>query len=128
MRTTIGIAVLLVALASAGLAGCVAVAAGAAGAAGYAYVAGNAEGTVAATPERVEEAALSTFRELGIELERTRRDEEDGKTTLLGEGPEQPVRVTIRREGQASRLFVRVGLTGNEALSRTVYERIAEKL
>ena len=127
MRTVLGVVVLAL-LVGVGASGCVAVAAGAAGAAGYAYIAGNSEGLVEAPAERVEQSAVAVFREMDVELKETKRDEKGGKTTLLGKGPKEPVKVTIQKEGEATRVFVRVGATGDEQYSKTVFERIVARL
>ena len=127
MRTMLAAVVLTLTLA-AGLSGCIAVAAGAAGAAGYAYIAGNSEGLVEADPSRVEDSALAVFREMEFELKETERNEKIGRTVLTAHGPEEPVKVTIQKEGDATRLFVRVGRTGDEQYSKTVFERIVARL
>lgn len=127
MRTMLA-AGMLIGLLAAGLSGCIAVAAGAAGAAGYAYVAGNSQGLVEAEPARIEQSALAVFREMDMELKDTKRSDKGDEIVLHAKGPKEPVKVTIRQEGEASRLWVRVGATGDEQYSRTVFERIVARL
>ena len=108
--------------------GCIAVAAAAAGGAGVAYVMGEFEGTLEATPPAVVKAARKALDSLDIEVVSHESSGVDGrvegKTALA-----KKVVITVEREGEkTSKVGIRVDRWGDEALSRDIYERIKTRL
>ncbi|MFA4943614.1 MAG: DUF3568 family protein [Lentisphaeria bacterium] len=111
--------------------GCVLFVAGAAagaGAAGVAYVKGEMRGRMEAEPRGVEKAAVKAFEVLEI------RKISAGASALDAEvvgrtATDKKVTVTAKAAGKAeSDVAIRVGVFGDEALSRRIYDEIKAQL
>lgn len=112
-------------------AGCAAVAVGAAAGAGVAYVNGNSEGLIQASPERILASAEAVFGEMEIKKQgEVDHDKEDREWKLEGKTPKgSPVKVTVRQIGDdVCKMWVRVGRLGDENYSTTVFDRIEARL
>ncbi len=109
------------------LPGCVVVAV-AAGAAGVAYVNGDLEATLEATPPRVVDATEAALKELDVEIEPSERSGVDGRVvgrTALS----RKVDVTVKRETETtSKLWIRIDTFGDQSLSRQILEKIRAHL
>jgi hypothetical protein len=109
------------------LQGCVVVAV-AAGAAGVAYVNGDLEATLEATPPRVVDATEAVLKEMDVEIEAPERSGVDGRVvgrTALS----RKVDVTVKRDTETtSKLWIRIDTFGDESLSRQILEKIRAHL
>jgi len=109
------------------LPGCVLVAAGV-GVAGVAYLNGDLEAMIDATPQQVVKAAESALKEMEVNVTAADASGIDGKVvgrTAL----DKKVEVTVKRETDTqSKLWIRIDTFGDEALSRQILEKIRTKL
>lgn len=131
MKTTTHALCLALLLAfAAGGAGCIAVAAAGAAGATVAYVRGNTEGLIEAGPRQVLAATEAVFEAMTFEV--TDREGEEGgdRWQLKGKSDSgESVKVTIQQVApQVCRVWVRVGMFGDEQYSRTIFERIKSQL
>lgn len=113
------------------LTGCVAVVvagAAAAGAGTYAYVKGDLKGTVEASVDQTWAATQSALKELGYLVVEQSKGVNDGE--LKARSPtDQKVTIKVKRQTETlTDLAIRVGTFGDEAVSRTVMERIQKHL
>lgn len=124
LLSLLGLLILCTALAP----GCVSQTEAGGAADGVSYAGGNTEGVVQAGPEQVIEATRAAMGELGIHVTQIRAGDE--QTQLRGRtASNETVRITVAPEGEgASRLWVRVGTLGDQAVSRQIYNRIANRL
>lgn len=98
------------------------------GAAGIAYVRGELRSTVQASPREVARAAGESLKALGIkEVSSTVSDGQSRMTGRTVNDRKISIRATSDIEGE-SRLSIRVGVFGDEALSRRIYEEIVKRL
>jgi len=106
--------------------GCVAAAAGA-GAGTAAYVTGDTETKVKASPKAVMRAARATFKTMEISVTDTAKIEKrlriEGETSY-GDS----VKVTAEPRGGATKVWTRVSFFGDEGLSATLLQRIQQRL
>ena len=113
--------------AAATLEGCVVVAVGA-GAAGVAYLNGDFEATLDATPPRVVDATEAALKEMEVEIQPPERSGIDGRVvgrTALN----RKVEVIVKRETDAtSKVWIRIDTFGDEPLSRQILEKIKAHL
>jgi len=106
--------------------GCVAAAAAGAGA-GAAYATGDTEATFPVKPDAVAQAVRQVYKNLDISLV----DKLDYGEQFVLEGQtssSQSVTVRIRPRGEATRVWVRVGLIGDNDLSALILKRINQRL
>ena len=112
------------------LPGCLLVAAGAAGGAvaGTAYVMGDLETTLQATPGEVVAATRTAFEQMGVATISAGATELDGK--VIGRtATDEKITVTVESKGRnLSELSIRVGTFGDEELSRQIYDKIRANL
>jgi ABC-type Fe3+-hydroxamate transport system substrate-binding protein len=113
------------------LSGCVLLVAGAAaGAAGAGamYAKGDLETTLQARPPRIVAASEKAFEEMNIARLSSASTELDGK--VVGRtASDKKVTVTVKTEGEKlSKLSIRVGVFGDEALSRQILEKIKKEV
>ena len=110
------------------LSGCLLAAAGAAGAATVAYVGGEIKTTLQAAPPQVVAATDTAFKQMSIVAVSSDSTAVDG----LVEGrtaTDKKITVTVKSEGdKASRVGIRVGTFGDEALSRQILDKIKSNL
>jgi len=110
------------------LPGCLAVAAAAAGAAGVAYVNGDLEGRLEATPQEVVEASEGALEEMDIKIISVAASGIDGKVvgrTAL----DKKIDITVKRDDDTgSTISIRVDTFGDEALSRQIFEKTQARL
>jgi hypothetical protein len=95
------------------------------GAAAYAY--GDTETVLDAKPEAIIEAGRKVFKAMEItevgyaQYGKQRRLK--GRTTN-----DESVKVTVEPRGQATKVWIRVGFFGDEALSRQILSRIKDRM
>jgi hypothetical protein len=123
------LALVLLPLAAACTATGVALAAGAAaGAATAAYVQGDLQTDLDATPTEVAAAAESAFQELRMPLVSSESTEVDGRVEAKT-AREKRVLVVLESLGEGrTKTAIRVGTFGDESLSRKILDRIREHL
>lgn len=108
--------------------GCLLVAAGAAGAAGYVYVNGEYTETVDTPYARGWDAANAAVADLGYRVKTKSNDALEGKINAA-QADDTNVWITVTKSGEnATKFVVRVGVTGNEAASRMIMEKIKSKV
>jgi hypothetical protein len=109
------------------LEGCVVVAV-AAGVAGVAYVNGDLEATVEASPTRVVEASEAALKDMEVDVKSSEKSGIDGR--VVGRtATDKKVEITVKRESDTtSKLSIRIDTFGDEALSRQIYEKIKAEL
>jgi hypothetical protein len=128
MRTRIGM-VVAVALPGSGLQGCAALLGGAAGAGAGAYSKGDYERVYQAPVDRTAEATVSALEQLQVTVDRREQVAPD-KAEIQALKPDG-TRITIGltpRGSDATFASIRVGVLGDEGLSRMIDQRIAENL
>ncbi|HVU34195.1 MAG TPA: DUF3568 family protein [Opitutaceae bacterium] len=108
--------------------GCLAVAAGAAGAGTVAYIRGELDATVGYNLDAVDRAA----NQAGQQLQFAKINESADAFTrviTLRTAEDKKVEIKLRRSGDAlTRVEIRVGLFGDEAISRALLEKIQANL
>jgi hypothetical protein len=107
--------------------GCLVVAL-AAGVAGVAYVNGDLEAQVDASPQKVVQASVDALKEMDVRILSSDASGIDGR--VLGRTAlEKKVDVTVKREtDKSSKLSIRVDTFGDETLSRQILDKIKSKL
>lgn len=125
-RMTVGLSLALGALC--GLQSCVALAAGAAGGTAVAYVMGEFEARLEASPQRVVKASQNVLEDMDIKVQSADSTSLDGqvvgKTAL-----DKEVKITVKRvDDRWSKIGIRVGTFGDEEFSRQIYEKIKNEL
>ncbi len=99
-----------------------------AGVAGTAYYDGKLTSTVDAKPKTIQPATESAFKELGIKLVSSTSDSLTAKITgKTAENSTVTVTAEMEKNGQ-SKLGIRVGAFGDQALSQKIYSEIVSKL
>jgi len=125
-RSTLGLIAILAALPV--LPGCLVLAVGAAGAGGAFYVTGDLEATIEATPKQIIAAAEKAFREMDFATISASAGEVDGKA-IARTSTDKKVTVTTKfKSEKTSKLSIRIGIFGDETLSRTIFEKIKKNL
>lgn len=108
--------------------GCVTAAAAGAAGAGVAYMMGDLKGTIDASPQNAADAAEAALRELGISVVSSVADDLEGTVTART-ARDRRVRIELKRQSpQSSAISIRVGVWGDEVLSREIYDRIRANL
>ncbi len=108
--------------------GCVAVAAGIGAAGTVAYVKGDLEMVESKGIDNVYTATKKAMKQLGFSVT---KDEKDWLSAVIVAHDVKDNRVTIKLSSTASKatkLSIRVGLLGNEAKSRLIYQKIRDNL
>jgi len=93
-----------------------------------AYVGGDLEGRLDASPQRVVQASEAAFEEMDIRLISADATGIDGK--VIGRTAlDKKIEITARRDADTScKVSIRVDTFGDEALSRQIFEKIRSKL
>jgi hypothetical protein len=125
------LSVTLIASLVAFLPGCIFLAAGAAAgaaAAGAFYAKGDLEATLEARPPQLVAASEEVFEEMNIAKVSSASTEVDGK--VVGRtARDKKVAVTVKTESESfSKLSIRVGTFGDEALSRQILDGIKKRV
>ena len=121
-------AILLSVGALSGLPGCLLVAGTAAGVGAAAYVGGDLEGRLEASPQRVVQASETALEEMDIKVISADATGIDGK--VIGRTAlDKRIEITADRDGDtSSKISIRVDTFGDESLSRQIFEKIKTKL
>jgi len=100
----------------------------AAGAAGVAYINGDLEATVEASPPKVVEASEAALKGMEIDVTSSEKSGIDGR--VVGRSAlNKKVEITVKRESDTtSKLSIRIDTFGDEALSRQIYDKIRAEL
>ncbi|MBI5774531.1 MAG: DUF3568 family protein [Verrucomicrobia bacterium] len=117
-------------LAAALFTGCVAplLVAGAAGAGGYAYTTGKLVFTEAVTLDNAFKASEKALKDLELTPEGKQKDTVTAKMEAKT-AKDQTVRIDLEKKGEKiTEIRIRVGVFGDEAYSRKIYERIKANL
>jgi len=111
------------------LQGCVWLALGAAAGAGtVAYVKGELQTTYAAHLDRTWKATQDALQDLDFRILSTQKDETGGEIEAKKVG-EEKVKMSLSVAGPGTTMAkIRVGILGDESLSRTISDKIASKL
>jgi hypothetical protein len=130
MKTTLRIRLVLAAaaLVLASLTGCVAVVAGAAGAGAVAYVRGELESMLSAGYDNSADAANRAVQQLQFAKISERKDALTDIITVRTAGDRKVVIKIIKVADLNSKVKIRVGWFGDEALSLTILEKIRANL
>jgi hypothetical protein len=121
-------AILLAALPLAGLTGCVVVAAGAAGAGAVAWVRGELDATLSNRFDAVEHATNRAIEQLQLAKVNETRSAIDAEFTART-GQDKRINIRINRTAEnITRVRIRVGLVGDENLSRVILDKIKANL
>jgi len=108
--------------------GCLAAAAAAGAGGTVAYMRGDLEATVQAGPRDVAAAAETALNEMGINVLSSSSDDTGGTITARN-AQDKKITIEINRLNEsASTISIRVGMFGDEALSRAIYERVKASL
>ena len=108
--------------------GCLLLAAGAGAGAGVAYVRGDTETVLTGTPKQVTAAGEAAAKEMALALISSDVTGLDGKVVARTAG-DTPVVVTVRAQGpESSRVSIRVGRFGDEAMQNSVLDKIRRNL
>lgn len=108
--------------------GCVAIAAAGAGAAGVVWVRGALETHVERDLARVHQASLASLKDLEFVLVGDRKSSLDAELTART-ALDKKVTVTLKQvTPNTTKITVRVGIFGDEAMSNMIMVRIREKL
>lgn len=127
-RLTAIAGVLCLGLASLGMTGCLAVAAAGAAGTGVAYARGDLEVTVDATPQQVVAAADRAFAELNLAPVSSAASSLDG-TAIARTADDEKITVKVKTlTKETSKLSVRVGTFGDDAVAERVIESIRANL
>jgi ABC-type sugar transport system substrate-binding protein len=130
MKTTLKLQLVLAvaALALASLTGCVAVVAGAASAGTVAWVRGELESTLSAGYDKSAEATNLAVQQLQLaKISETKSGEDD--VIIVRTAGDRKVRIRLTRVADSNtKVRIRVGWFGDEALSLTVLEKIRANL
>jgi hypothetical protein len=115
-------------LAAGGLGGCVAVAVGAGAAGAVAYLRGELQSSVSEDVEDVILATAKAIEQLKFSQVEARKDALSGVFEARNARNDKIV-ITIDRQAEGlTRLRIRVGLIGNEAVSRSILSQINKNL
>ena len=125
-RSTLGLIAILAALPV--LSGCLVLAVGAAGAGGAFYLTGDLEATIEARPEQIIAATEKAFREMDFATVSASASEVDGKA-IARTATDKKITVTTKfKSEKTSKLSIRIGIFGDETLSRMILEKIKKNL
>jgi hypothetical protein len=115
------------AVSSAAMPGCLIAAAAAAGAGTVAYVNGEFNGGVDAPARATAKAAEEVCKEMGLTIKSATATDVDGQVKATT-GQDKSVAIDVKRvTDTTSKVSIRVGTFGDEALSSSIYEKIKAK-
>jgi hypothetical protein len=120
--------VLAAAVLSTALTGCLAVAAGAAGAGAVAWVEGRLDATLNADFERVVRAANLAIKDLQFAKISEKKDALEAIFVARTAGDRRVEIKALKVANQTSKVQIRVGVFGDEALSLTILDKIKANL
>jgi hypothetical protein len=110
------------------LQGCVAVIGAGAGAGTVAYVRGELQTTYAASFNRTWEASLAALKDLGITVYNTEKDATEGNIEAT-KADGTKVKINLKPTGvDITSVKIRVGMFGDEEVSRTISNQISKRL
>jgi uncharacterized lipoprotein len=110
------------------LQGCVAVIGAGAGAGTVAYVRGELQTTYAASFNRTWEASLAALKDLGITVYNTEKDATEGNIEAT-KADGTKVKINLKPAGvDTTSVKIRVGIFGDEEVSRTISNQISKRL
>jgi hypothetical protein len=108
--------------------GCAVVVAGGAGAGTVAYLRGDLRATMDASMDQAAKAVTAGIAKLRLNMISEESDATGGKF-IARTAKDEKISITLTRESATlTRISVRVGLFGDEALSRHIYEAISQSL
>jgi hypothetical protein len=108
--------------------GCVAVVGAGAGAGTVAYVRGELQTTYAASFNRTWEASLASLKDLGITVYNTQKDATEGDIEAT-KADGTKVKINLKPTGSdTTSVKIRVGIFGDEEVSRTISNQISKRL
>ena len=111
-----------------GCGGCLAVAAAAGTGLGVAYVKGDLEAVVEATPRKVVAKTEAALESMGIAVLAANANDVEG-TVNARTADDKKIMIKVSKQTEAtSTLSIRVGTFGDEAMSQAIYEKIKAKL
>lgn len=120
--------ILLAGLLCWGMQGCAVLVAGSAAAGGtYAYFNGQADQEYNAGIQRTFNASLAACRDMGIVVEKQSLNGDSGKITGKLDGDRISIAQTLKADN-VTLVSVRVGLLGNEEVSRRIHSAIEKRL
>lgn len=121
-------AVLLSVGALSALPGCLLVAGAAIGVGAAAYVSGDLEGRLEASPHKVVQAAEAALKDMDIKIISADATGIDGQ--VIGRTAlDKNIAITVKRDRDTgSKITIRVDTFGDESLSRQIYDKIRSKL
>lgn len=123
-----GFAALLAVFPLAWTSGCLAVAAGAAGAGAVAWARGELDATLSSRFDDVDSAANRAIQQLGFAKVNESKSAIDAEITART-GQDKKITIRLDRTGDTiTRVRIRIGLVGDEVLSRTILEKIKANL
>jgi hypothetical protein len=103
-------------------------AAGAAGAGTVAYVRGELKATLDANMDRSYDASLKALDQLQL-IPISKQKDQLGAEIVARTSVDKRVTVTLKRvDDKLTNLSIRIGVFGDESLSRTIYDRIKKSL
>ncbi len=108
--------------------GCVAVIGAGAGAGTVAYVRGELQTTYAAPFNRTWDASIEALKDLGITIYNTKKDATEGDIEAT-KADGTKVKINLKPKGQDITVVkIRVGIFGDEEVSRTISNQISKRL
>lgn len=108
--------------------GCVAVIGAGAGAGTVAYVRGELQTSYAASLDRTWDASIEALKDLGITIYNTKKDATEGDIEAT-KADGTKVKINLKPKGQdITAVKIRVGIFGDEEVSRTISNQISKRL
>ena len=108
--------------------GCLAVAAAAGTGLGVAYVKGDLEAVVQATPRKVVAEARAALDDMGIRVLASDWDDHEGTVNARTADDKKIMIKVVKQTESTSTVSIRVGTFGDEAMSQAIYEKIKANL
>ncbi|MGQ9570457.1 MAG: DUF3568 domain-containing protein [Thermodesulfovibrionales bacterium] len=108
--------------------GCVAVIEAGAGAGTVAYVRGELQTSYAASLDRTWDASIGALKDIGITIYNTKKDATEGDIEAT-KADGTKVKINLKPKGQdITTVKIRVGIFGDEEVSRTISNQISKRL
>lgn len=108
--------------------GCVAIIGAGAGAGTVAYVRGELQTSYAAPLNKTWDASIEALKDLGITIYNTKKDNTEGDIEAT-KADGTKVKINLKPKGQdITEVKIRVGIFGDEEVSRTISNQIAKRL
>lgn len=122
------ISIILLGVLALGCSGCFVAVVGAGAAAGVGYAKGDLEAVLDAEPTDVYDASLKAMDELELPVISKEKNALEAKI-VSRTTEDKKVQITIKRtETNATKLSIRIGVFGDEVLSRLIYDKIKANL